>query len=249
MQKIVIAALFFLLPFCLVAQAPLEGVVSYDETVKIEIDVRGDGPAMPAGMPTSHTLKWTLAFNESASLWRAEEGSESESAHEAEADGATMRMVMVRPDNRLYKNFDDGRKVDSRDFMSRRFLIKDALAQPAWKLSGEQKTILGYTCQKAVLQDTARTVEAWFATELPVPAGPGDLDQLPGLILEADIEHGERVFKATKVDRKPLGKDALEVPTKGKEVTEAEFRQIRDEKMKEMGAEGGRGGMRVIIRN
>jgi GLPGLI family protein len=119
-----------------------------------------------------------------------------------------------------------------------------------WKVSAEQKQIAGFQCQKAVLQDTSRQVEAWFTTQIPVSVGPGEFADLPGLILELSMAGGDRTVVAEKVDLKPVEAKMIEKPTKGKSVTREEFNKIRDEKLKEMGAEPGGGGtMKVIIRN
>jgi len=63
-----------------------------------------------------------------------------------------------------------------------------------WQISKEQKNILGYRCFKATTSylsfdknenEITVDVYAWFTPEIPVSAGPFDIDGLPGLILEA----------------------------------------------------------------
>lgn len=224
-----------------------QGVVTYGETIKINFQGPDNAPP-PMGFPTSQDVQWALAFTPAASLFRSIDPGET--TNETESDGATVRMVMMRPDNQFYKDLENETKVESREFMGRKFLIKGDLPTLDWKLTGEQKKILDYVCQKAVLQDTSRNVVAWFTPQLPVPTGPNDYGQLPGLILELNVDEGQRVMVAQKVELRAPGKEELEIPTKGKDVTEEEFNRIRDEKLKEMGAQpGGRGGMRVIIRN
>jgi hypothetical protein len=61
---------------------------------------------------------------------------------------------------------------------------------------------------------------------------------------------GDRTVVADKVELKAVDVKLIEKPSKGKTVTREEFNKIRDDKMKEMGAEPGGGGtMKVIIRN
>jgi hypothetical protein len=59
-----------------------------------------------------------------------------------------------------------------------------------------------------------------------------------------DINNGERVIVARQIEFRELKKSEMKVPSSGQKVTQAEFRKIVDETMKQM---GGRGGM--IIRN
>jgi GLPGLI family protein len=168
-----------------------------------------------------------------------------------ESDGMAFKMVMKRPENTLYTNIDDGTTINAREFFGRNFLISGKQTEYKWKLSGENKNILGYSCQKAVYQDTSRTVEAWFTMQIPVPVGPDTYGQLPGLILEVNVNNGERTAVASKIEMKELEKGMLEKPTKGKAITQEEFKAIEAEKMKEMQMQyGGSGsGARIIIRN
>ena len=98
--------------------------------------------------------------------------------------------------------------------------------------------------------DDERKVEVWFTPEIPVSSGPGEYGQLPGMILEIDLNEGDRTITATAVEAGDVAKDVLKEPKKGKEVTSEEYREIVREKMKEMRAERGAqgGGHMMIIR-
>ncbi|HRJ14480.1 MAG TPA: GLPGLI family protein, partial [Saprospiraceae bacterium] len=104
-----------------------------------------------------------------------------------------------------------------------------------------------YECLKAMLQDTSEQVTAWFTPQIPVQTGPAGYGMLPGLILEVNVDNGTRTIMVTNLDLKPV--PSIEKPSKGKKVSEKEFKTIEAEKMKEMGAEmGGSGkGVRMII--
>ncbi len=245
----IIALLF--LPFLAVAQNK-EGQIVYTETVKMNIQLPDDAPEeMKKMIPPSQSHLQILLFNEQACIYRdLNEGEEDDiNLNHNDGEGGEIQIKMVRPKNTLYRDLDNDKVVESREFMGRNFLIKDDMENFKWKLSPEQKNILGYPCQKAVLQDTSRTVVAWFTTSIPVTTGPSAFGNLPGLILELDIDNGARTYTATKADLKKLDAKSIEIPAKGKVCTRAEFQKIVDEKMKEMNAEGGPGGMRVIIRN
>lgn len=237
-----------LMPWLLAAQT-LEGEITYSETVqmKIELDDTAENAEIRKMIPTSRSSAMTLFFNENKSLYKNGDaaGPATEDISQ-EQDGMHMEIRMIRPESQVYRDLESGRTVESREFMGRFFLIDEEAPRKAWKLNGEQKNILGYPCQKAILQDTSRQVQAWFTAQIPAPTGPGEFSDLPGIILE--ISNGDRSIVATKIDLRELPKDAIEIPTKGKSVSRAEFKKIMDEKMKEMGADGG-GNVRMIIRN
>jgi GLPGLI family protein len=241
-----------LLPLSLFAQS-LQGLVNYTETIKIKMDIPEEHREMMKNMPTSQSFSRTLFFTETESLYKdtpLKEG-EGDVTMSHESDGMAFKMVMKRPENTLYTNIDDGTTINAREFFGRNFLISGKQTEYKWKLSGENKNILGYSCQKAVYQDTSRTVEAWFTMQIPVPVGPDTYGQLPGLILEVNVNNGERTAVASKIEMKELEKGMLEKPTKGKAITQEEFKAIEAEKMKEMQMQyGGSGsGARIIIRN
>lgn len=97
-----------------------------------------------------------------------------------------------------------------------------------------------------------RIVTAWFTPEIPVSQGPGPYWGLPGLILEVSDER--TVILCSKLILNPEEKVTLSAPSKGKEVTQAEYAKIMEEKMGEMSerfrARGGRGeGIQIRISN
>ena len=157
-------------------------------------------------------------------------------------------MVIARSENKLFKDLEAGTKLEQRDIFDKMFLIKDELSSYEWKLGSEQKEILGYTCQQATFEDTSRKVVAWFTPQIPVSSGPGNLGQLPGMILEIDINDGKRKITAIEVKSEAPEKNQLKPPSKGKAVTQAEFDRIFEEKRKEMNAEMGGDGAVIRIR-
>jgi GLPGLI family protein len=53
-----------------------------------------------------------------------------------------------------------------------------------WKLGSESKTLKGYKCRNATVSYGGRDWIAWYATELPINAGPYKFRGLPGLIVK-----------------------------------------------------------------
>ncbi|MDO8366242.1 MAG: GLPGLI family protein [Saprospiraceae bacterium] len=262
-------SILFLLPALVLTTAGLflpslgfaqftEGVVTYTETIKMKIEVPEgmDEAEFRKMVPSEQKVSKILVFNANECLYsdapdQAPGGTDAVFNSQND-DGGEMRMdfKVQRPENHQYRDIENGKRIESTEFFGRFFLIEEEPKRLKWKVSAEQKQVAGYPCQKAVLQDTSRQVEAWFTPQIPVSIGPGEFADLPGMILELSMANGDRTVVAEKVKFKALDKKAIEKPTKGKSVTREEFLRIRDEKMKEMGATPGGGGtMKVIIRN
>lgn len=255
MQKSSFLLLLFLPAFGL-AQTT-EGVVTYLETIhlKLETPEGMSEEAFRKMVPSEQTALKTLLFSAKESHFSdaAEQAPGGETVNFSGNDDngdVEMDFTFQRPENYHYLDRESGERIEFKEFFGRKFLIKETPKRLKWKITAEQKIIAGYPCQKAILQDTARQVEAWFSAQIPVSIGPADYSDLPGLILEVSSHNGERTYVAEKVELKALDKDAITKPNKGKSVTREEFIKIRDEKLKEMGVEGGGGGtIKMIIRN
>ncbi len=90
-------------------------------------------------------------------------------------------------------------------------------------------------------------VTAWYTPQIPVSNGPGNYWGLPGLILE--INEGRTTILCSEIIMNPSEKIEIKEPTKGKEVTRAEYTKIMKKKMEEMremfrNRRGGNGGRR-----
>jgi len=90
-------------------------------------------------------------------------------------------------------------------------------------------------------------IVAWFAQTILAPVGPDTYGQLPGIILELDIDNGSTVYKALTLKNTVEAKE-LKEPKKGKKVTRQEYLQLQRELFQNQGGGfGGQGGTRVII--
>lgn len=155
----------------------------------------------------------------------------------------------------LYKNFAQAKGIQSSEFGGKSYLIIDTLKSEPWKMTEESKKILGVNCykatrklkqaQRAVIRtfggpsnnnnDTTKKqaspemkeieIVAWFANDIITPAGPENYGQLPGLILELDIDNGTTVFTATEI-KKTVNKKELKEPQKGKPISKQEFQKM-----------------------
>ena len=71
---------------------------------------------------------------------------------------------------------------------------------PKWSVNQEEKTIMGYHCQKATTNYLGRKWIAWFTQDIPVMDGPYKFSGLPGLIVKIEDSKGDYIFdlKETK---------------------------------------------------
>src|SRR5262245_17129260 len=142
--------LAFLTPLFLNAQST-EGTVTYSETVKMQIQLPEgpEGDEMRKMIPPSQTFSQLLYFNEQAGLYREPEVKDDSEDVDVnhEGDGMQMHIKMERPKNRVYRDLDKMETTESREFFGRDFLIQGPSKTLNWKLSGEQKKVLDYTCQ------------------------------------------------------------------------------------------------------
>lgn len=245
----------FLVSVCLQAQNTA-GKIFYTESIKLQIDLDENAPEeMKKMLPPEQKISKVLTFNEKASLYKnagaADEGNVD--LRHNDDDGGEMNIVIKMPEVVQYTDFENENWLRAEDFFGRNFLVSGDSKKMVWKLTGEQKKINEFVCQKAVLQDSTQQVVAWFTPQIPVAGGPGRFVGLPGMVLDLEMDGGNRSIKVTKIEFKPVADAEIVRPTEGKAVTEPEFEKIRDEKLKEMGIEtGGKpGGARVkmIIQN
>jgi len=255
MKKYILALLGLSLGTFLFAQKSVkQGEIVYEETRKLNFNFEGMTDEMKARLPKERKSIKILYFNEETSSYQASKEQAGGpppgmrgGGGGMHGGGMGMRMMMSGggADDKVYLNFTENIKVEQKEFMSRIFLIEGEPSKDNWKLSSEQKMILDYPCMQASQITENDTILAWFTPAIPVPAGPSNYVNLPGLVLEVDINNGNRVLKAQSIDLKELEKDLIAKPKKGKKVTREEFRKIVDEKTKEMGGEN-QGGQRVI---
>jgi GLPGLI family protein len=239
MKRYVIIAFLCVLKMGAFAQKT-EGVVYYDE--KVNMHRRIEDENMKAMIPEWRVSKSQLFFKDDVCVYKPIE----EDDEEQETGGGGMRIRMMRPYFENYRNLATDQSVEQRDFQGKKYLIEDSIKVTPWKLGTDTKKILGYDCMKATYNDTTRKqdITAWFTNDISLAAGPTNMGSLPGLILEVNINNGELIWTATKVDFIKVKPDDLKAPTKGEKITRAEYQKKMEEFRKQMGGRGAR-----IIRN
>lgn len=223
------------------------GKITFEEKVKLEIKLEGDVSHLAGMLPKERTAEKILTFNDEASLF--EDGNNIEDEMTPSHSEGTVRVRMVvSGENKTFTDLKNKKIIEQRDFMNRIFLVEKEIPAPDWKITGNQKVILGYNCMEAVRQDTSgKKTTAWFTPSISISSGPAGFCNLPGMVLEADINDGSRVITAKSIESIASADLKLQKPKDGKKVSEQEYSAIVAEKMKEMGMEQGEGGNQVRI--
>lgn len=238
------------------------GAILYEQKINMHRNIPAGREAMKAMIPEFRTTKQQLFFNDSESLYKTVIEDEEE---QFPTGGGGMRMTFRMPTTELYMQ-SAGKIVSRQEFMGKYYLIGDSVQMSPWKFGDQVKTIAGYECRMAYFtridtvqamvmggpgapeakrEPQVRTTEitAWYTDKIRPFLGPERYNTLPGAVLAIDINNGERVIVAKTVELRELKKNELKEPTSGTKVTQAEFRKLMEEQMKQM---GGRG---MMIRN
>ncbi len=246
-----------------------DGRILFERTTQMQIRIAEENPAFQNMIPKERKDRYELLFTAGKSLWQPvvdnNQGDEM-----SFGDGAGARIVMRMPgsDDITFHNIAESRKVEQRELGGKTFIVADNVNKLNWKVEGETKSILGYPCMKATSQRTQQSMRmnmdngkmtresvtdtmnivAWFTNEIPGSFGPESYQgQLPGSILELDINNGRSRYVALEVSPK-TDVAKIKEPTKGKKLTADEFAKEREKLFSEMQQNSG-GGNRIMIRN
>ena len=231
------------------------GRAYYKSTSKISISIDSTKMApeqiaqIQASLKKQMEQNYILSFNQTESTWKKEESLGGGPAT-ASAGGAVFMITSSGEGSTLYKDA-AGNYLQEQEMMGKEYLIQDKAEPFGWELSEETKKIGNYTAQKASftkivdsrrfstgmtemenVKDTLQ-VTVWFTPEIPVSHGPENYYGLPGLILE--VQNQGRTLICEKIELNPSADPVeIEKPSKGKVITQAEFKTIQEEGMKQM---------------
>ncbi len=258
MKKIFLAPLLLILFLGFAAAQQNQGRVVYNLTIRLQFSFGGQSTGLEQLLPASRTVKYELLFANNQSTWKQKPETE-ETLPDFGSEGNTMKIVVAGSEDLLYCNFDTRMKTEKRMLYDKQFLIEDSLSKLTWKLTGETKKILDHVCVKAesirIKKEYITTVEggtfgkkevddtskiiAWFTTEIPVSAGPSEFQgQLPGLILELNINESEQLFSAVSID--PLADlSEIKAPAGKKKYTQKQFLKEKEKFADEINSRGG----------
>lgn len=105
----------------------------------------------------------------------------------------------------------------------------DTLPVIKWKISQQEREIMGVKVTKATGEFRGREYTVWFAKSIPVPAGPWKLNGLPGLILEAADAKGEILIQLNLLEI-PFKYAIAKPQVQGKVVKQSEFIEAQQKK-------------------
>ena len=149
-------------------------------------------------------------------------------------------------DASIYTDMASQKNIAIRSILGKDFIVeKDMPIAIEWNIESERtKQVLNIQCVKATTIDVnGHNVVAWFATEIPFPTGPYGYGGLPGLILR--LETKNETYEVTSISSAP--EDVLVKEPNVKHVTPQEFSEIKNKKLKELGADPNqKGGVQVI---
>lgn len=248
-----------------IAQAK-EGTVIYERKINMHRTITDE--QMRAMIPEFRTSKHMLLFSDSVSLYKAVPEDEAPDPFAGGGGGVRMVLRSPGDAGELYKNLSQAKSIQASEIGGRNFLITDSIKIQPWKLGTETKTILGHLCHKATrmisipvgrirtvtmgggnTSSTDTTMQsakpreaeavAWYADDLVSPTGPENYGQLPGVILQLDIDNGQTVYTATEIKKNADPKE-LKEPKKGKVVTRAEYMKMMNDMMNNQLQGGGR---------
>lgn len=248
-----------------------QGTIMYERKVNAHRSITSE--QMKAMIPEFRISKHLLIFSDSISLYKMVPENEAPDPFAGGGGGMRMSFNFSTGSDagELYKNFAQSKSILSSELAGKNYLISDSIKQQPWKLINETKQILGYTCLKATRKVTtqpqqtrmmviggpggnttrdtttpaAREVEvvAWYAQDIISPVGPESYGQLPGVILQLDIDNAATVYNALEI-KKEVDQKMLKEPKKGKSVTAAEFNKMRMDMIQQQIQNGG-GGFRI----
>lgn len=251
-----------------------QGKVVFERTVQMQIRIAtndgGNDEAIQNMLPKTRKDKFELSFANNTTIWKQMEEEPQDDMGSGQAvGGMQIRMIGAGSDDVLYSQLETTRKVELRELGTKKFIVEDSIKPMNWKLSEETKTVLGHLCRKATSQkigtrmmmnmdngkmerkeiaDTSYII-AWFASDIPVSSGPAEYQaQLPGMILELDINNGKTIYQALEISAK-VDIASIKEPKGAKKLTPAEFNKERDKMFEEMGRNNGGPGRTIRISN
>ncbi|MBZ0327040.1 MAG: GLPGLI family protein [Altibacter sp.] len=236
----------------------VKGIATYKSQRKVDIEL--DSTQMNdemraqvlAMLKKNFEKEYTLDFTKDESIYKEVENLDKPSVS---TGGMEFVVATAGGSDILYKNTKENKFVNQNDLFGKQFLIEDALENLDWQLEKETKNIGEYTCFKAIAkrmvpvmrviessgdeegvleepQEEEITLTAWYTPQIPVKHGPSEYGGLPGLILE--VSDGRETILCSKIVLNPKNDVNVTAPSKGKKVSQAEFDEIMEKKMKEM---------------
>ncbi len=206
--KVFIGCLVFLTCGGVKAQ-PVEGVITYEQTSyftriagSLEYLSREekDRIKLTWGSDDKETTEMKLVFTPDKSYY---------TYVAAQREYAGGRFSEKLSEYVICRDFAKNVQTDWIEMLGRVYQVEDSIRAPKWKVMNKIKDIQGHICMMAVTEDTIKkqSITAWFADDIPASVGPGLYFGLPGAILELEVNGGDVVLTAKKIELRPVGEE------------------------------------------
>lgn len=133
-------------------------------------------------------------------------------------------------DDVTYIDHDRNYVKEIKHFFDLEYVIEDTLPKYKWILQSGQKSIESFPCKRALTTHhlgNGMVYEVWYTEDIPLSAGPGHLNGLPGLILEVNV-NGRQQYRAIEIQELKDENYQIEKPnTEGFSITFEEYQKIR----------------------
>lgn len=238
LPKPIIAFFILLLSVTALFAQVEQGVITYEVRMDMHRNLPEDRQELKNMIPQFRTDTFKLYFTPAASLYKIQEEVAPQSMG---GRGGGMRMMMRMPRAVTHINRVSRERTFALDFLGTNYLVTDTLGIEPWKFGNEQVEIAGYMCMMAWYTDTVsnQEVTAWFTPLVTPFLGPDKYNTLPGTVLAVDINNGERVWVARKIEARAVTAEELQKPTRGEKMTRAQFEKFVSEQQQRMNP-GGR---------
>jgi len=167
-------------------------IVDYTHTIHFE------------GLPTRTTIDAVLVSSNIYSIYEMDFTGNSNFIDEEDNENGSVLNIRPTKNPKIFKDLSTKNNYSIERIFMTPFLVKDNMSIFSWTLKDEYKSILGYNCQKSVLNYRGRDYVAYFTIEIPYNNGPWKFSGLPGLILEIKSIDGVFKIEANKIEIKNI---------------------------------------------
>jgi GLPGLI family protein len=255
MKRLFIPAIALLAATTLHAQQK-EGRIIYERTMATQISIAGN-PELERQLSKPRINRFEVNFKNDQ-MTSLQLPDDTQDADAGSGGGLTIRTVGFGSNDIVFCDFKRGLRIEQKEMFEKIYLVTDSIKMANWKLSDETMDVLGHPCRKAtterIIKRTSMRMEngkmenkevidtslaiAWYATDIPVPGGPEMQGQLPGMILQLEMNNGKLIYRAVEINAKATA-SALKEPTKGKKMTATAFAEERKKMTDEMRKNSG----------
>jgi len=137
-------------------------------------------------------------------------------------------------ENIWYYDYNAGKFNMQKNVWGSNFNIEDSIPKLEWKITNENRVIVGFNCRKAVAKifDSVY-VFAFYTDEILIPGGPCSINGLPGMILGVTIPRLYTSWIATKISVNGVNESMIKPVAVKKNYTMKILRSTIDDRLKD----------------